>query len=224
MLPTKKDDPTKLDVSQLQQMSIADLSEAYSKSFKNLMVKAETSLIEAVRMDTPNFGMLNTGRGNLDASKSTISVLLLNLLDYFTAEWNMTQLEDCSEIIATDFSWLSQAEFKIFTLRCKKGHFGTDYGKLSPQRLLLWLEDFSQECRFERAGVEKLVSEDSTKAPQQSADFTICASAIIEKFTATIKAEDEARTLIASETSNERIRTSQERIQFRWNVLCQHRD
>lgn len=48
---------------------LADLSEAYSKSFKSLTVKAEASQIEAVRMDTPNFWMLNAGRGSADALK-----------------------------------------------------------------------------------------------------------------------------------------------------------
>jgi hypothetical protein len=119
-----------------------------------LAVKADTSIVDALRLDTSNFGMLNIGRGNTDASQATISVLILNLLDFFTAERNVTQLEDCVEIIATDYYWLLQAEFKIFTLRCKKGQYGPDYGRLSPQRLLMWLEEFSQECRFERAGVQ----------------------------------------------------------------------
>ena len=143
MLPNKKDDPTKLDVSQFQQMSIADLSEGFLRSFKALMVKSDTGIQEALRLGTNNFGLLNAGRGNTRASQEIISVLLLNLLDFFTVGWNATQLDDCVEIIATEYYWSSQAEFKIFTLRCKKGLYGPDYGKLSSQRLLSRLEEFT---------------------------------------------------------------------------------
>lgn len=183
------------------------------------MVKAETSLIEAVRMGTPNFGMLNAGRGNLDASKSTISVLLLNLLDYFTAEWNMTQLEDCSEIIATDFYWLTQAEFKIFTLRCKKGHFGTDYGKLSPQRLLLWLEDFSQECRFERADYSRHQAGLAAFEQPDVSEQVFLLSEVMMQLAEALGAEEDLHRSEKIDHYDKGIVRSQQRLRFRWENL-----
>lgn len=133
--------------------STAISKEAFLQTFSNLPVKAETSLAEVIRAGTPNFGMLNAGTGTNAASILTIKALLLNLLDFFTVPWNATQLSECAEIISGDFYWLTQAEFKLFTMRAKRGMYGTDYNKLSPIRLLQWLESFAEECRYERANV-----------------------------------------------------------------------
>lgn len=103
-------------------------------------------LQEIIRAGTPNFGLL----GDKSISERVIKVLLLNLLDFFGAEWNETQLNDCAEIIVTDYYWLSMAEFKTMTIRAKKGAFGKDYNKLSPHRLLQWMEEFANECLMTR--------------------------------------------------------------------------
>lgn len=183
-------------------------------------MKADTSIAEAVRLGTTNFGLLNAGRGNTQASQKILSVLLLNLLDFFTAEWNLVQLEDCVEIIATEYYWFTQAEFKIFTLRCKKGYYGTDYGKLSPQRLLIWLEEFSQECRYERAGIRLLqakFSEPISASTETCEGFNIKPMLKELKDQLVLQIEVNAKAEVARQDEN--IRKYQIQLRERWRGL-----
>lgn len=193
------------------------------KSFKAFPVKADTGIAEALRLGTTKLGMLNAGRSNTRVSQKIIEVLLLNLLDFFTAGWNRTQLDDCVEIIATEYYWFSQAEFKIFTLRCKKGHYGPDYGKLSPQRLLIWLEEFSKECRYERAGIQLQSIVVPRQVPMADDERYFDGTKLLTEFRQQLVIQTRINASGEADRQDENIRRYQNQLRERWRGLEEQR-
>jgi hypothetical protein len=135
-----------------------------------LPVKAESSIANVVRHPSAALSSLNAGTGGTEVAEIAINGLIIHLLDYFNVAWNNVQVDECAQLFAVEYGWMTAAEIKHFFTKCKIGEYTKDdFRKLSPFQFMGWLSDYAGEVFIERGryGVEREREERKAKQAER---------------------------------------------------------
>lgn len=147
------------------------------------------SIAQVQSLPSVSLATLNQGTGSKQNSRIALGVMLVSILEFFGAEWNDSQCEDVTDILNSEYCWITFAEIKLFSLQAKMGKFnvkgwkkndgdldewdGKIYGKFAPMNFIKWIERFAIDLNFERskAFLEKNVIKSDRDLPKTDRDL-----------------------------------------------------
>jgi len=99
--------------------------------------------------DHPTLGKIRAGYGE-NAPVMWLIPQLYNLSEYCGCKDKLqgSPLEDCANVIATDFFYLKVSELMLFFHRFKSGKYGRFYGSVDPLVITTSLRDFLRERAY----------------------------------------------------------------------------
>ena len=124
-------------------------------------VTAQLTFEEIYKMDTPAISTMNYGEKNTDNGKKVFEALIFNIVKYYGAAWDISQVRDCAKNCFQEWHYLSFAELSHFAKKVKTGAFGKIFGQFTPAVFIEWLRAYADETdilRGEYFGKHKTVT------------------------------------------------------------------
>lgn len=113
-------------------------------------VNKEMSFVELNQLATPSVSALNQGTGTIENGVRVFTLMVLNIVKFFGAEWSEMQVKECGQLCFEAGHYLSFAELSHFAKKAKSGQFEKVYGKFSPITFMAWFNAYLGENLVER--------------------------------------------------------------------------
>lgn len=111
-------------------------------------VVASTSLMDSRDLNTPALTTLVyrvDGVVKKDNCYKFLIFVISDIVLFFGEKWTDEQLYACAKLIYENYYYFRISDWAIFCKRAKSSMFGKVYGKLNPNVIMNWAEDFNYE-------------------------------------------------------------------------------